>query len=934
MRHLAAALGVALAIVALAATAQADPYEYGIRSASASTSTAQAGAHPDFSLNVALRTEHEDGTHLPATTRTLAFDLPPGLLANPEVLPKCTAAELLSSSVEDPSGTGGCPQDSQVGVTEAILCKAGCGSFLEPIYNMVPAYGEPARLGFIAEIYPVMVDTEVRPDREYGVTAEAAGLSSLIPLLEADTVLWGVPADPSHDSQRDTPYEAFNCGGSPCTAAGGVARSSSLLPAPFMLNPTRCGVPFSAGIRAVPYSPPDLEVGGTAALDSVSGCGALAFEPRLSIALTSTAASTGTGVDIALTFPGGAAGLEHPTLLAEDEQRRVVATMPEGVTVNPSQANGLEACSEASFAGETLTSTPGQGCPAASKIGTATALSPLLADPVTGSLYVAKPYENPFHSLIAVYLVLKLPARGILVKLAGKVSADPETGQINATFGDAPYPIPQLPVTSFQLHFREGVRSPLITPPSCGTYSAVVDFASWGGHAATAHPSFQIDRGAAGASCPSGPEPFAPGFEAGAINNDAGSFSPYQLRYFRADDDQFLRRFSTGFPPGALAKLAGVGECSATQLATAAANSGAIELAAPSCPVGAQIGDLLVGAGVGPALTYVAGRLYLAGPYRSAPLSIAAVVPAVAGPFDLGTVVSRLALRIDPETGRAEVDRSRSDPLPTILDGVPLRVRDVRVHVDRRGFTTNPTSCDLEAFSARLWGAALDPPTLSEDISADLSARFQAANCSRLPFEPRLSLILKGPTKRTAHPRLIADLRAKPGEANIARAQVKLPKAAILDQAHIGTVCTRVQFAAQRCPGGSVYGRVWARTPLLDYKLQGRVYLRSSPTHLLPDLVAELHGPDSQPIEITLVGKTDSVKGALRNTFEAVPDAPVSHFHLELFGGNRGLIELSTGLCARPRASVKLVGHNGKAHTSHPIVRARCRKDEKRERHG
>ena len=241
--------------------------------------------------------------------------------------------------------------------------------------------------------------------------------------------------------------------------------------------------------------------------------------------------------------------------------------------------------------------------------------------------------------------------------------------------------------------------------------------------------------------------------------------------------------------------------------------------------------------------------------------------------------------------------------------------------IDRPDFTLNPTSCDPMAIT----GSA----TSALGQTAALSQRFQVGGCSRLAFKPKLSLRLKGSVKRSSHPRLIATLTARPGEANIARAQVKLPKAVFLDQTHIGTICTRVQFAADACPAGSVYGKVEATTPLLDYPLTASVYLRSS-SHQLPDLVAKLKGPATQPIEIALAGKTDSVKGALRNTFEAVPDAPVSKFRLELFGGKRGLVEMSDGFCADRRATVKLDGQNGKTYDSRPTVRAECKAKGKR----
>jgi hypothetical protein len=350
--------------------------------------------------------------------------------------------------------------------------------------------------------------------------------------------------------------------------------------------------------------------------------------------------------------------------------------------------------------------------------------------------------------------------------------------------------------------------------------------------------------------------------------------------------------------------------------------SGTEELAAPSGSPASQLGEVWVGAGAGAQPYYTTGKVYLAGPYKGAPLSFAIITPAVAGPFDLGTVLTRAALRLDPVTTEITVT---SDPIPSILGGIPLQIRDVQVDMSRPEFTLNPSSCDPMAIT----GTSI---SLLDQISP-LSQRFQVGGCKGLDFKPKLRLILKGATRRATNPRLIATLTARPGEANIARAQVKLPVAAFLDNSHIKTICTRVQFAADTCPAGSIYGQASATTPLLDYALTGPVYLRSS-SNPLPDLVVKLKGPDSQPIEVDLVGKTDAVGGALRNTFEAVPDAPVSKFHVELFGGRRGLVELSRNLCkATYRASVKLDGQNGAVYDTNPKVGNSCKKHKKHKKH-
>jgi hypothetical protein len=917
-----AVLASALATLALAGTAQADPSEYGIESASGSVSNTQAGAHPDFNLTLKLKRDPEG--HLPSTTRDLFFDLPPGLLANPNAVPKCTAAQLIGTDLNDPSNKTGCPQASQVGVIEVEIYGGGVEPQLpifEPLYNMVPRHGEPARLGFIADIYPVMVDTRLRPEDGYGATAMVEGASSLAAVRAATNTLWGVPADESHDEQRITPYEAIHNNGAPETPDG--KRHANLVPVPYMLNPTRCGQEQGVAITAVPYMLASLQAKAFAPLLPNSGCGVLDFEPDLSIAPTSSQAETGAGLDVNLSFP--TEGLEHPNLLGEAEQKRAEVTLPEGVTVNPSQAVGLGVCSKAQFEAETASSGPNEGCPETAKIGSVSAASPLLEEEAEGSLYVAKPNQNPFGTLIALYMVLKAPERGVVVRLAGKVAPDPKTGQLVTTFGEPGYEIPQLPVSSFHLHFREGARSPLVTPPRCGTYTSTATFTSWAGQTVTIHPAFKVTSGVGGGPCPTGTPPFAPGFEAGSANDNAGAYSPFYMRLTRKDGDQDITRFSAKLPPGMVAKLAGTTRCPDAAIALAKTKTGLQEQASPSCPASSEIGHVLAGAGVGEVLTYATGKLYLAGPYQGAPLSVAAIVPAVAGPFDVGTVVTREALRIDPRTAEVEADGASSDPIPHILGGIPLKVRDIRVYVDRPAFTLNPTSCDPFETAATLWAGGNDVFSSADDTPHSLEARFQTVNCSRLGFKPRLALKLVGGTRRGSHPALTGSYRPRPGDANLAGMVLRLPHSAFLDQAHIRTICTRVQFAANGgagagCPAGSIYGEATAYTPLLAEPLKGPVFLRSS-DHNLPDFVAELHGL----VDVEAVARIDSAHGGIRATFSEVPDAPLTEVVVKMQGAKKGLIINSTDLCAAERrADVRMSAHNGKIAAGRPPVRASC----------
>jgi hypothetical protein len=525
-----------------------------------------------------------------------------------------------------------------------------------------------------------------------------------------------------------------------------------------------------------------------------------------------------------------------------------------------------------------------------------------------------------------------------MVKQAGKVELDPSTGQIKTTFGD----LPPIPYTSFKLHFREGGRAPLVTPQACGTYETVSRLTPFSSsEPKTVLSNMTIERGPDGGACPSGGlPPFKPGLIAGSINNAAGRFSPFNVRLFRTDAEQEFTRFSIKLPPGVVGKLAGIPFCADAQIAAAIARTGihggAEELAAPSCPAASEIGHSLAGAGVGGALTYVPGKLYLAGPYHGSAISLVAITAAKAGPFDLGTVVIRQAFKVDPESGEVFLDATGSDPIPHIIKGVPVHARDIRAYTDRPNFVLNPSSCKRTSTATTLLGSGLDFSSEADDRPVTVSTPFQAADCAALPFKPRLSLKLKGGTNRGSHPALTATLRMNGfGEAGIQRTQVTLPRSEFIENAHFDTICTRVQFKAgavpgEKCPAGSIYGKAVARTPILDEPLTGPVFLRSS-EHQLPDVVASLHNGE---IDVVLVGRVDSVKGRLRNTFEATPDAPVSSVTVSLLGGKKGLFVNSTDLCkGTHRAIADFTGHNGKRHKFNPeLVATGCKGKAKKQK--
>lgn len=903
--------------------------------------TAQAGKHPfQFTTTIQLNsgpvtpapTRRDSVTEQPALPRNVSIALPPGLIGNARVLPQCDMATFLD--IFDLHNL--CPDESAVGVTSVTVVEGlnlGFVRLAVPVFNLAPGYGEPARFGFVAGGVPVVIGTAVDPDDDYRIIGQVRNVSQAAQFLSSTLTLWGAPGDPRHDNAR-----GWNCVSRilepslpPCERPPNLAEDA------FFRQPVSCASPLMTRARLEPWNVPlgtvveeTEDVNG-----SMSGCNQVPFDPKVSSSPTNKQASSPSGFDFRLDMPNG--GLLSREATAEGQAKKVEVALPEGMTVNPSQAAGLGACSPADYARETVDSAPGEGCSEASKVGTVQVTTPLLEEEAKGSLYVATPYDNPFDSLLALYMVAKIPDRGILVKQAGEVRLDPVTGQLVTTFDN----LPQIPFETFKLNFFEGTRAPLVMPSKCGAYDIVARFFPW--HASdpdnplpneiiTKTSSFTVDQGPNGGPCPSGIPAFNPGFTAGTMNNAAGSYSPFNARLTREDGEQEFSRFSMKLPPGVIGKLAGIPFCSDAGIAAAVARTGLRggqeELDSPSCPAASQIGRTLVGAGVGQALSYAPGKVYLAGPYQGSKLSIVAIATAKVGPFDLGTVVIRQPLKINPETAEVTSDGTNSTPIPHILKGVVVHARDIRIYIDRPEFVLNPTNCERMTASSTVLGSGLDFASLTDDSTANVSSPFQAADCASLGLKPKLSLRLRGGTKRGDTPRLRAVLTARKGDANIGRAQVTLPHSAFLEQANIRTICTRVQFNAgsgngEECPKGAIYGRARAVSPLLDEPLVGPVFLRSS-DNPLPDLVAALHSPK---VDINLVGKIDSVGvGRIRTTFASVPDAPVTKFVLEMQGGRKGLIVNSTNICrGTHRAIADFKGQNGRRHLFKPAVKAGCK---------
>jgi hypothetical protein len=902
----------------------------------------QAGAHPfQFTTTLQLNSgpvgpgnRRNAIVEQPALPRNIDSLLPVGLVGNATATPKCTMADFVD--IEEAQNK--CTADTVVGVSTATVQEVGALGLLRtavPVFNLPPAPGEPARFGFVVVGDPVLIDTAVDPEEGYRITGMVHNVTQVAAFLSGTLSLWGTPGDPRHDNARG--WDCLGGEGYVC------ARPVGLEEKPLLRMPVSCDAPLHFDLAVEPWNVPlgtQIERASVTG-DRLTGCNRVPFSPSITAAPTSRFAGGPSGLTFELSMPNS--GLLDGEAIAEGQAKKVEVTLPEGMTVNPSAANGLGACTPSEYGRETFKSGPGEGCPESSKIGSVDIVTPLLEEEAHGSVYVAAPYDNPFGSLLALYIVAKVPERGILVKQAGKVVLNPATGQLVTTFDD----LPQIPFSRLNLRFDEGDRAPLVLPSACSAYDIVAKFTPWNAadpdnpqpnEIVTRTSSFTVDHGGKGGPCPSGTPPFKPGFVAGTVNNAAGKYSPLNVRLTREDDEQEFTRFSLRMPKGLIGKLAGIPFCPEAGIAAARSRTGIKggqeELDRPSCPEASQIGRTLVGAGVGPTLTYAPGKLYLAGPYKGSKLSIVAVTTATVGPFDLGTVVIRQGLKVDPETAEVSTDGATSDPIPHILQGIIVHARDIRVYVDRSNFILNPTSCERMSAAASVLGSGLDFGSTADDQRAEVTAPFQAADCARLGFKPRLSLSLRGKTRRGGTPRLRAVVTARKHDANIGAAQVTLPHSEFLEQAHIRTVCTRVQFAAgagngSQCPKGSIYGRATALSPLLDERLVGPVYLRSS-NHPLPDLVAALH---TKKVDIDLVGRIDALNGGIRTTFEAVPDAPVTKFVLEMQGGKKGLLVNSTNICrGKHRATATFTGQNGKRQQSRPLVKARCSR-QSRHRH-
>jgi hypothetical protein len=860
----------------------------------------QAGDHP-FQLTTTLALNQviqpNPKTHLiqrsaPELLKDLQFELPAGMIGNPNAIPQCT--EVQFTSIE--SLANACAPETAIGVASVTVNEPatfeGTATATVPVFNLVPAPGEPARFGIFVLHDIVVLDTAVKTGEDYGVVVSVRNASQVAQVLSSQVTLWGVPGDPRHDASRGwscVERGEFAITEDPCVAP------EPLNPKPFLTLPTSCEGELGVAAFGDSWLEPGTRLAdgkidptdprwkpATSSSPPQEGCSLLPFSPSILIEPITQAGSTPTGLRVNVHVPQdstladavGKSCATHPSVCAEAAVKQTTVTLPPEVQLNPSAANGLAGCSTLQIGFlkhntgfDEFTNSPAT-CPDRSKVGTVRVHAPDLADDLEGFVYLAEPpasanFEgslpgNPFESLVALYIAAESPVSHVLVKLAGEVHIDETTGQISSTFKNTP----QVPFEDFKLEFFDGPRASVSSPPLCGSYSTAASFTPWSGNADTpSSSSFGISSGPGGGAC-TNPQPFTPGFVAGSKNLQAGGFTQFTVDISRADSDQAVQGVSMHLPPGIAGMLSKVTLCPEPQASVGA------------CPAESQIGRTTVTAGLGPnPFTPPEGKVFITGPYKGAPFGLSIVSPAVAPPFNLGTVVVRSTINIDRNNASLTIN---SDPLPLRLRGIPLQLQHINVIVERPGnqeFQFNPTNCDPMKITGTLTGA--------QGATYPASSNFQARNCASLPFKPKLTASTKGNASKANGASLTVKVEAARGHANIGKTRLVLPIALPSRLTTIQKACRDTVFEANpaACDEGSNIGSAIARTPVLKNPLTGPAYLVSHGNASFPDVEFVLQG---EGITLVLDGQTDIKKGITTSTFNALPDAPVTTFETTL----------------------------------------------------
>jgi hypothetical protein len=847
-----------------------EPFGAGVFDAAGALDT-QAGDHPNtgtagFVLNsVSLGGESFEAVQ---QLKDVAVDLPPGFVAYPLSAPTCP--EYL---VAPPLNGSSCPPGSVIGSVaykqhQALWLVSGKVAERPsqlPLFNVTPDRGYPAEFAFIADNQEALLHPSlVHMAGGYIARITAANITPAAEVGGVKLTFFGDPA---------------------------VVDDTGAAPAPFFANPTDCaGRPLRTVINVDSWqNPAALPLGANGSVNVASanfadaqwqkavsespvptGCNQLRFNPEVKIgpAPKSVAASSPVGLAVNLRVPQNG----NPTGLATPPLKEAKVTLPKGFVINPSQANGLEACTNEEFAEDSTEPGP---CPAASQIGTVTVHTPVLAKAISGEVFLGSPECDPCSDsdaqagrLARLFIQVHSDEYGVTIKIPGNVSIDPSTGQLTATFRN----LIQQPFDELEFQFESGPRAPLVTPEACGSYTSNVDLAPWSAPYtpdALLSPTLEVHEGCA-------TKGFAPSFLAGTMSSQAATFSPFTLSFSRSDGDQAFSGLQVVTPPGLLGLLSSVPLCG-----EAAANAG-------SCPAASQIGHTTVVAGPGsepvtvPEVGQPQAPVYLTTGYKGAPFGLSVVVPAIAGPFNLGTVVVRAAISVSPVTAQATIT---SDPLPRVLDGIPLQVKSVNVTVDRPGFMFNPTSCNQLAVNGVI--------ASTQSASAAVSSRFQAAGCGGLSFKPNLTASVAAYSSKPNGASLDVRIASKggpgSGEANIRGVKVDLPIQLPSRTSTLNKACLSAVFEENpaRCPKESDVGTATLATLVLASPLSGPAYLVSHGGAKFPDLEIVLQG---EGVVVVLDGHTDIKKGVTSSNFDTAPDAPFSSFELKLPTGKFSIL--------------------------------------------
>jgi hypothetical protein len=856
----------------------------------------ETAAHPNFGFTqfiVAHTTKEVPllGT-LEEPTNELAMvrvDLPVGLAVNPGATERCPIATF-------EAGASGCPAGSKVGESGVTASEPLVGLPIAPIpgvtavsvYNVVPKEGQAARFGLELAGNEVFLEGDIDSTGDYheGFTIavpHALPVQGVEGAILKNRLVFNGRAGEGTGGDGTFLTTPSTCNGEYFTQSG--SQYSTFLKAASYAE-IEAGESFPAGAGTPLESPIPP---GT----SPKGCNTIPYTPGLAVNPGTTETNSPAAAEVAVAVPHIAGGANRE----QSTTKEATVTLPPGMGINPSAAaapNNLKACENGQFV---LHSAQPITCPAESRIGSARITTAALPEGnLEGPVYIAKQEGNDPASgnLYRIFIDAGSTRYGVDVRLVGHVSANPLTGQLTTRVAE----IPQVPFTDFTLSFVGGQKAVLSSPPTCAPSTAAAQMTPWSGNpAATPTSTFSLHATPGGGACAAtlAARPFAPSFQAAPQSSNAGAYSPLHVQLTRTNGQQELKAVNVTLAPGLIAKVAGTPYCPASAIAAAAGTSGAAQTAQSSCPSKSEIGTATVQAGTGATPLQITGKVFLAGPYNGAPLSLAVITPATAGPFDLGTVVVRVALQINPETAQVT---AVSDAIPDVFGGAQLSIRSIALDLTKKDFTLNPTNCSKLTTTAAIRGGGGDPTSPAAWSTVNASVPFQATNCGALDFKPSLNIKFFGKkktTRRAGHPRLQATLTARPGDANLEQAVVTLPKSELIDQSHIRTICTRVQLAANDCPAGAIYGYATAESPLIAEPLSGPVYLTSS-NHTLPDLLADLHGQ----VNIRLRGViTSNKKHRIVTTFAGIPDVPVSTFKLTMQGGKKSLLVNSKNICAK-----------------------------------